>query len=65
MYFLYSKSLNFKKPLLFRSFTVLQIFEFDTICSEIELRYQEYEKKRLSKKRSIRNIGAGNHSTLR
>jgi hypothetical protein len=37
----------------------LEIFEFDTICREIELRYQEYEKKRLSKKRRIRNIGAG------
>jgi hypothetical protein len=48
-----------KKPRLFRSFTGLEIFEFDTICREIELRYQEYEKKRLSKKRRIRNIGAG------
>lgn len=48
-----------KKPRLFRSFTGLEIFEFDTICREIELRYQEYEKKHLSKKRRIRNIGAG------
>lgn len=48
-----------KKPRLFRSFTGLEIFEFDTICREIELRYQEYEKKCLSKKRRIRNIGAG------
>jgi hypothetical protein len=48
-----------KKPRLFRSFTGLEIFKFDTICREIELRYQEYEKKRLSKKRRIRNIGAG------
>jgi hypothetical protein len=48
-----------KKPRLFRSFTGLEIFEFDTICREIESRYQEYEKKRLSKKRRIRNIGAG------
>ncbi len=48
-----------KKPRLFRLFTGLEIFEFDTICREIELRYQEYEKKRLSKKRRIRNIGAG------
>jgi hypothetical protein len=48
-----------KKPRLFRSFTGLEIFEFDTICREIESRYQEYEKKRLSKKRRIRNIGTG------
>jgi hypothetical protein len=49
----------YKKPLLFRSFTGLTIPEFDQISREIELKYEEYERKRLSKRKRKRDVGAG------
>jgi hypothetical protein len=48
-----------RKPLLFKSFTGLYISEFDVISREIESRYEEHERKRLSKRRRQRDIGAG------
>jgi hypothetical protein len=48
-----------RKPSLFKSFTGLDISEFDTISREIESRYQEHERKRLSKRRRQRDVGAG------
>jgi DDE superfamily endonuclease/Helix-turn-helix of DDE superfamily endonuclease len=52
--------------LLFRSFTGLELSEFDSICQEVELKYPEYEIKRLSKqkKKRTRSIGAGRHFKL-
>ena len=50
-----------KKPLLFRSFTGLELSEFDSICQKVESRYPEYEIKRLSKQKRTRSIGAGRH----
>ena len=51
-----------KKPLLFRSFTGLELSEFDSICKEVESKYPKYEIKRLSKqKERTRSIGAGRH----
>ena len=55
-----------KKPLLFRSFTGLELSEFDAICQEIESKYPEHEIKRLSKRTNrkeqrTRSIGAGRH----
>ncbi len=51
-----------KKPLLFRSFTGLELSEFDFICQEVESKYPEYEIKRLSKRKErIRSLGAGRH----
>ena len=53
-----------RKPLLFRSFTGLELSEFDSICQEVELKYPEYEIKRLSKQKErkrTRSIGAGRH----
>ena len=53
-----------KKPLLFRSFTGLELSQFDSICQEVELKYPEYEIKRLSKRKErmrTRSIGAGRH----
>jgi predicted transposase YdaD len=38
-----------KRPLLFRSFTGLEISEFNEIYTEIESRYNEHERKRLSR----------------
>ena len=50
-----------RKPLLFRSFTGLELSEFDSICKEVESKYPEYEIKRLSKikENRTRSIGAG------
>jgi len=55
-----------KKPLLFRSFTGLELSEFDSICQEVESKYPEYEIKRLSKRKEkrTRSIGAGRHFKL-
>ncbi len=55
-------SLNYtrlsKKPSLFKSFTGLEVVEFDAIYREIASKYEEYERRRLSKRRK-RDIGAG------
>jgi hypothetical protein len=48
-----------RRPLLFKSFTGLYISEFDVISKEIESRYEEHERKRLSKRRRQRDVGAG------
>jgi hypothetical protein len=55
-----------KKPLLFRSFTGLELSEFDSICQEVESKYIKYEIKRLSKQKEkrTRSIGAGRHFKL-
>jgi hypothetical protein len=47
---------------LFRSFTGLELSEFDSICKEVESKYPKYEIKRLSRqKKRTRSIGAGRH----
>jgi hypothetical protein len=48
-----------RKPLLFKSFTGLEITEFDTISREIESKYNEHERKRLSNRKRKRDVGAG------
>jgi hypothetical protein len=48
-----------KRPLLFKSFTGLDISEFDTISREIESKYDEHEEIRLSGRKRKRDIGAG------
>ena len=48
-----------KRPLLFKSFTGLEITEFDTISREIESKYDEHEGIRLSRRKRKRGIGAG------
>ncbi len=57
-------SLNYsclsRKPSLFRSFTGLEVAEFNAIYKDIESRYDEYERRRLSRrKRREREVGAG------
>ena len=47
-----------KKPLLFRSFTGV-VTEFDPISTEIESKYDEHERRRLSRRKRKRDIGAG------
>jgi hypothetical protein len=41
------------------SFTGLEITEFDIISKEIESKYYEYERKRLSNRKRKRDLGAG------
>ena len=48
-----------RRPLLFKSFTGLEITEFDIISKEIESKYYEHEIKRLSKRKRKRDVGAG------
>ena len=48
-----------RKPLLFRSFTGLEIAEFDIISKEIESKYYEHERKRLSNRKRKRDVGTG------
>ena len=48
-----------RKPLLFRSFTGLEIAEFDIISKEIESKYYEHERKPLSNRKRKRDVGAG------
>lgn len=50
--------------MLFKSFTGLELAEFDSIYKEIESRYSQYELKRLSKRKRTRKVGAGNHFKL-
>ena len=47
------------KPLIFRSFTGLEVSEFDSLYVELESTYDEYEEKRLSRRERKRRIGAG------
>ena len=46
-----------KRPLLFRSFTGLEISEFNAIYAEIESTYNEHERKRLSRRKRERKVG--------
>ena len=48
-----------RRPLLFKSFTGLEITEFDIISKEIESKYHEHEIKRLSSRKRKRDVGAG------
>jgi hypothetical protein len=48
-----------RKPLLFKSFTGLDTSEFDAISREIESKYDEHERRRLSKRKRKRDVGAG------
>jgi len=48
-----------RKPLLFKSFTGLEITEFDVIFKEIESKYDEHKRKLLSNRKRKRDVGAG------
>jgi hypothetical protein len=53
-----------RRPLLFKSFTGLYISEFDVISKEIESRYEEHERKRLSNRKRKRDVGAAGRPTI-
>ena len=46
-------------PSVFRSFTGLEVSEFDSVYEKVESRYEEFERKRLSSSKRERDIGAG------
>jgi hypothetical protein len=48
-----------KRFSLFRSFTGLEVSEFDSIYAKVEPKYDEYEEKRLSREDRKRRVGAG------
>ena len=49
-----------KRPLIFRSFSGLEVSEFDSLYAKVESKYDEYECERLSvRKDRKRKIGAG------
>lgn len=48
-----------KRPEMFRSFTGLEVSEFDSLRSRVEPRYAEYERRRLSREDRKREMGAG------
>ena len=45
-----------KKPLLFRSLTGLTVPKFDQISTEMDSKYEEYERRRLSKRKRKRDV---------
>ena len=45
--------------MLFRSLTGLTVPEFDQISTEMDSKYEEYERRRLSKRKRKRDVGAG------
>lgn len=47
------------RPEMFKSFTGLEVSGFDSLRSKIESRYQEHERRRLSRGDRKRNFGAG------
>jgi DDE superfamily endonuclease/Helix-turn-helix of DDE superfamily endonuclease len=48
-----------RRPEMFRSFTCLDVSEFDSLRSRIELAYEEHEKKRLSRDDRKYEVGGG------
>jgi len=48
-----------KKPLIFKSFTGLEVPEFDALYSKTQESHTEYEQKRLQREDRKRKIGAG------
>jgi len=53
-----------KKPRSFQSFTGITVQQFDFLSQKIKSEYKDAEKKRLSKKKRERDIGAGHPFVL-
>jgi hypothetical protein len=52
-----------KKPAVFRTFTGLEVTEFDALTSKVKEKYDDFERKRLERDDRKRGIGAGPPST--
>lgn len=48
-----------KSPSIFRSFTGLEVSEFDSLYGDVESKYDECERKRLSRRDRKNEVGAG------
>ena len=48
-----------KKPSLFRSLTGLNVPEFDTLYTQANAKYKDYETKRLARANRKHKVGAG------
>jgi len=48
-----------KRPSIFRSFTGLEVSEFDYLYEKVESGYEEYERERLSRRHRKRAVGGG------
>ncbi|MDG7041381.1 MAG: hypothetical protein JRN66_09020 [Nitrososphaerota archaeon] len=48
-----------RRPKLFRSFTGLELSEFDSVYEKVKIKYEEYEMQRLSKRPRKNMVGAG------
>lgn len=48
-----------KRPETFRSFTGLEVSEFESVYLKVESKYEEFERKRLSRRDRKNEIGAG------
>lgn len=51
-----------RNPSMFRSFTGLEVSEFDSLYRRVESRYEEFEEKRLSRPGRKRKVGEGGRS---
>jgi len=60
-----SYALLSKKPGMFRTFTGLSIEEFDRLYQIVENRYEDYERKRLSREDRKKRIGQGRRFKLK
>jgi hypothetical protein len=54
----------YRKPAIFRSFTGLEVPEFDALYTKIDEKYPEYEEKRLYREDRQRAVGAGHPFSL-
>ncbi|MBS7615388.1 transposase family protein, partial [Candidatus Bathyarchaeota archaeon] len=54
-----------RKPLIFKSFSSLELFEFDELYGKIEDAYPAFEEKRLYRANRKRKVGAGHPFKLR
>src|SRR5450759_4156804 len=48
-----------KRPAIFRSFTGLDVTEFDSVYDGVESRYHDFERKRLSSRKRKNEVGGG------
>ena len=59
MFFLLSYKRLSRKPLIFRSFSSLEVSEFDALYAKVEEAYPAFEEKRLYRADRKRRVGAG------
>jgi len=48
-----------RRPNIFRSFTGLELSEFDSMYEKVKAKHEEYERQRLSQRPRKNSVGAG------